>query len=519
MEMTDWEEKYHKLISLFYSISTTISPGMDISDMLSAILDTMSEYLDVERGMITILNRKTAEIITSVSYGMTDEETAKGRYQLGEGITGTVVATGEPIVIPSIKGDSRFLNRTGAIDDDDRAFICVPVKSTTEIIGSLSADRNAEIHALEDDLKVMTVIATMISRVVRLHQSLYEEQQHLMEENQRLHERLIEKYHPKNIVGNSSAMRSMYKMIEKVAQSNSTVLVLGESGVGKELVAQAIHYAGPRAENPFITFNCAALPESLLESELFGHSKGSFTGAVSDKTGKFETAHTGTIFLDEVGELTPAAQSKLLRVLQEREIERIGTNKKIRVDVRVIAATNRDLMQDVEEGTFRLDLYYRLNVFPINVPALRERKSDIPVLTDTFIEKYARENSKSVTRISTPAIDMLMSYHWPGNVRELENCIERAVVLTDDDTIHAFHLPPSLQIIRSFIPEEGGKLQKHLDILEYELVVEELKRTHGNIRQAAENLGISYRQFGLRIEKYDIDIRKFKISKNKGRIK
>ncbi|MBN1647263.1 MAG: sigma 54-interacting transcriptional regulator [Spirochaetales bacterium] len=506
-----YENRYREIINLFYSISAVFSPGGDLHEALPKVLGAISKSLRLDKGMVTILNRKTREIVLSATYGLTEAERAKGRYQLGEGITGTVVETGKALVIPDISSEPGFLNRTGSVQTaGTKGFICVPVKTTNEVIGSLSIIKTCTAaDELEEDAKVLTSIATMISRAVRLHQAVHEEQELLRQENAELYERLVRKYHPKNIVGNSSNMRGMYELIRKIAQTNSTVLILGESGTGKELVAQAIHYSGTRANRPFITSNCAALPEGLIESELFGHSKGAFTGAITDKAGKFQAANTGTIFLDEIGELSPAAQSKLLRVLQEREIEKIGSTGPIKVDVRVIAATNRDLQKLVEQGKFRADLYYRLNVFPITVPPLRERKTDIPLLADSFIEKYSMLNNKHITRISTPAIDMLMSYHWPGNVRELENCIERAVILADD-VIHGYHLPPSLQIIKTFTPEDSGKLQRQLDAVEYELVIEELKRCSGNIVKAAKNLGITYRQFGLRISKYHIDIAKFK---------
>jgi Nif-specific regulatory protein len=506
------KERHSRNLSLFLKISSSLTPGEDLKELLPVLMETMGKDMDIDRGMVTILNRKTSEIKISVSYGMSDEEKAKGIYQLGEGITGTVVETGKPIVIDNINDDARFLNRTG-INRKDRkiTFLCVPVTTSNEVIGSLSVDKVYEDkNHIEDDLKILTIITTMISRAVRLHQAIHEEQMSLVAENQRLQASLARKYHPKNIIGNSSIMRNMYDLINKISQTNSTVLVFGESGAGKELVAKAIHFSGIRSSEPFVTFNCAALPESLIESELFGHGKGAFTGAIANKDGKFQIADKGTIFLDEVGELSLAAQSKLLRVLQEREIEKIGVNETIAVDVRVIAATNRDLLKLVEEGSFRLDLYYRLNVFPITVPPLRERKSDIPMLVDMFIEKYSSMSNNKVNRISTPAIDMLMSYHWPGNVRELENCIERAVILADDEVIHGYHLPPSLQTISKITSEETGKLQKHMDILEYELVIEELKRACGNIKDAAVNLGITYRQLGLRMDKYKIDIRKFK---------
>lgn len=507
-------ERHNRNLSLFLKISSAITPGEDLKELLPVLMETLGNDLNIERGMISILNRKTSEIIISSTYSMTEEEKAKGVYQLGEGITGKVVGSGEAVRIENIADDPQFLNRTGSLRNDTPvSFLCVPVKTNMEVIGSLSVFKIYEgSDQIDEDLKILTIISTMISRGVRLHQAIHEEQLCLIEENERLYAKLTQKFNPGKMIGNSGIMRNMFELIDKISRTNSTVLIFGESGSGKELVAQAIHFTGDRSIGPFVPFNCAALPESLLESELFGHGKGAFTGAVVDKEGKFQKAHKGTIFLDEVGELSLTAQSKLLRVLQEREIEKVGTNEPIKIDVRVIAATNRDLLQLVDEGKFRLDLYYRLNVFPITVPPLRERKTDIPLLVDVFIEKYSSLSDKKVNRITTPAIDMLMSYHWPGNVRELENCIERGVILADDDVIHGYHLPPSLQTISSVLSDETGRLQKQLDIIEYELVIEELKRTGGHIKEAAHNLGITYRQFGLRLEKYKIEIEKYKKS-------
>ncbi|MBP9002972.1 MAG: sigma-54-dependent Fis family transcriptional regulator, partial [Candidatus Hydrogenedentes bacterium] len=295
-----------------------------------------------------------------------------------------------------------------------------------------------------------------------------------------------------------------------VAPTDATVLIRGESGVGKELVAQSIHYNSDRAGKPFIRVNCAALPEHIVESELFGHEKGAFTGAIRRREGRFELANRGTIFLDEVGDLSPQVQIRLLRVLQEKEFERVGGTETIRVNVRVIAATNRDLEKLMEEGKFRQDLYYRLNVFPIYVPPLRERKTDILDLANFFVEKYSKENNKYVRRISTPAIDMLMSYHWPGNVRELENVIERAVILTDDDVIHGHHLPPTLQTAEASNTVMKGTLTETLERVEREMIIEALKNNRGNKAKAARQLGISERLMGLRVEKYGIDPHRYK---------
>jgi len=335
------------------------------------------------------------------------------------------------------------------------------------------------------------------------------EREKLESENERLQSELKKQYRMKNIIGNSNKMREVYQMISQVAASNATVLIRGESGTGKELVANSIHYNSLRAKNPFVKVNCAAIPANLIESELFGHERGAFTGALHQKTGKFELASKGTLFLDEIGSIEPEVQAKLLRVLQEKELERVGGNKVIKVDVRIVAATNRNLENAVIEGFFRNDLYYRLNVFPIYLPPLRERRTDVLVLADYFLEKYAKENNKKILRFSTPAIDMLMAYHWPGNVRELENCIERAVLLCEDQVIHGYHLPPTLQTgqVSNTLPTVS--LENAVSRLEREMIIDALKHTRGNVSKAAETLNTTVRKFSYKTGKYDIDPRQY----------
>jgi Nif-specific regulatory protein len=350
----------------------------------------------------------------------------------------------------------------------------------------------------------------MIAQAVRLRQSAQQERQRLVEENLRLQEELKDRFRPANIIGNAKAMQAVYDLIAQVAKTGTTVLLRGESGVGKELVAHAIHYNSDRAERPFVKVNCAALPETLIESELFGHEKGAFTGAIAQRKGRFELAQNGTIFLDEIGDLSAHTQIRLLRVLQEREFERVGGTETIRTDARVLAATNRDLESLVEDGRFRQDLYYRLNVFPIHIPPLRDRKTDIPLLADFFVEKYSRVHHKDIKRISTPAIDMLMSYHWPGNTRELENCIERAVLVSNDDVIHGHHLPPTLQTAEATGTMPAGNLQATLDNVEREMLLDALKSSRGNMAKAARALGITERLMGLRVAKHGIDFRRFR---------
>jgi Nif-specific regulatory protein len=539
------QEQDHSSISLLAEVSRTITNENDINKVLRLVLFIMSEHMDMLRGMITILNRETGEIVINESFGLTAEEKERGRYRIGEGIIGQVVKTGKTVIVPSINNEPLFLDRTKSrtkAKKDALCFICIPIKAGTEIIGTLSADRQIEPASALDKTKKnktgeermdmlqhyvdqLSIIASMISQAVRLKQLAHEEsskkpqektnngklpaQKQLAEEHEE--EGISEAERPANIIGNTKPIISLFKMIEKIAKTNATTLVLGESGVGKELVASAIHFKSRRSDKPFIKFNCAALPESIVESELFGHEKGAFTGASATRHGRFELADTGTIFLDEVGELSLPIQAKLLRIIQEKEFERVGGSKTIKVDVRVIAATNRNLEELIRKGLFREDLYYRLNIFPITVPPLRERKTDILLLADYFVEKYNAANHKGVRRISTTSIDMLMRYHWPGNVRELENCIERAVILSEDNVIHGYHLPPTLQTAESSGTPYTGSLQQKLDAIEKEMIMEALKRTKGNMSRAAVQLGLSDRIMGLRIKKFDIDYRKFRL--------
>ncbi len=504
-------------LELLFEISQALDRSMDLRDVVGPLLAAMTKHMGMRRGTITLLNRDTGEIIIEAAHGLTARQRQRGRYLLGEGITGRVVQTGRAAVVPRVSEDPAFLDRTQSRSEQEKqeiSFVCVPVKLGNDVIGALSADRPfTDEHSLQEDLRVLSVIAHMIAQAVKLRQQVLEEQERLMAENVRLQEKLKERFQPSNIIGRSKAMQIVYDLIAQVSQSSTTVLIRGESGTGKELVAHAIHYNSLRAAKPFVKVNCAALPESVIESELFGHEKGAFTGAVSQRKGRFELADGGTIFLDEIGDLSPATQVKLLRALQEREFERVGGTNTIKVDVRIITATNRELERLAEQGKFRQDLYYRLNVFPIHVPPLRERGTDILLLSNHFAERFSRDNHKNIKRISTPAIDMLMSYHWPGNVRELENCIERAVLLSNDEVIHGHHLPPTLQTAEASGTVPRGTLTDTLEAVERELIVEALKHSRGNKAKAARALGISERLMGLRVEKYGIDPRRFRTKK------
>jgi len=351
----------------------------------------------------------------------------------------------------------------------------------------------------------------MIGRTMRRRQEYAEEMEQLRNENNNLRGELRNRILPDRIKGNSSKMNEVFSLIDSVAATDATVLIRGESGVGKELVADAIHYSSLRKDKPFIKVNCAALPETLIESELFGHEKGSFTGASNTRIGRFEAANGGTIFLDEFGDIPASTQVKLLRVLQEREIERIGSTKPIKVDVRILCATNRNLEDLITKNQFREDLYYRINVFPVYIPALRERINDIPILADFFVDKFNKRHGKNIKRITTSAIDTLMVYHWPGNIRELENCIERACILSNDGVIRSHNLPASLQTAATSETMQSGTLDIILGKMEKQIIIDALISTKGNGAKAAELLGVTERMMGIRLKKYEIEAKRFKV--------
>jgi Nif-specific regulatory protein len=480
------------------------------ADAVSRIFGLLDERCKLQRCMLSLLDDRTREVRVVVAVGVSARGRAMGRYRPGEGITGRVVLSGCPVIVPQVSEEPLFLNRTGAVGAiEDRAFICVPLISGGRAMGALSAFARYE-KASELSLKCdfLCVVAAMISQSLLYRKSALS----LEDAAQATFTPAVTVPHKADLgslVGTSNAILTVVEQALQVAPAKTTVLIRGESGTGKELVAELIHRNSPRAQRPFIKVNCAALPEGLIETELFGHERGAFTGAHTQHKGRFELAHGGTIFLDEIGEITPAIQSKLLRVLQERQFERVGGTQTLQTDVRLVAATNKDLERAISEKKFREDLYYRLNVFPIFVPPLRERKPDILLLADHFVEKYAREYAKLVKRISTPAIDMLMSYHWPGNVRELENCIERAVVLCNDEVIHGHHLPLTLQTAEGSGTILNQSLNSAVTALEREMIMDALKTTRGNQAQAAKLLQTSERVINYKVKKFGIDCQRF----------
>jgi len=502
-----------KNLSILVEINQAVSRNLNLQDALQSTLQILQNEYRIKSGAVLLTNEDGKSLNMTVSIGYKTDVT-KTVYKLGEGLTGRIAETSKPIVVPQVSKEPLFLNRLRSWDskkEREQTFIGIPITLDYKTLGVLVV--NLPYNSKRDyngDLQFLTLVASALLQPIRVKHVIATERQRLMDENVMLKQKLQDEFSFHNIIGNSHEMRDVYEQVIKVAPTNTTVLLRGESGTGKELIAEAIHYNSTRSDKPFMPVNCAAIPENLIETEFFGHNKGAFTGAVADKKGRFEIADAGTIFLDEVGELSPMTQVKLLRVLQEHEFERVGGIDTIKVDVRIIAATNSDLESLMGQNQFREDLYYRLNVFSIFLPPLRDRKTDILLLADHFMLKYGRQHKKPVKRISTPAIDMLMRYHWPGNVRELENCIERAVLVCEDHVIHSYHLPPTLQTAESSNTVSQLALDEAVASYEKELIQDALKSTRGNCAKAARLLNSSERIIGYKINKYQIDISRFK---------
>ncbi|PCJ56897.1 MAG: sigma-54-dependent Fis family transcriptional regulator [Planctomycetota bacterium] len=490
-------------LEVLNKIAHKSASALDFRIILKQVLEILAHDMGMNRGMISIYRRDLNEIIVDVSHGF-DASDNEVTYRLGEGITGKVIETGRPVAIPNIEKAPMFLDRTQSrkkVNRSELAFICVPIKFDKEVIGALSVDRIFDSDAtLAKEMRFLEEVCHFLSHRVRARR--------LLDENLGL-KKMLHLSSGNLLLGNCESLRHVNYLASQVAESKTSVLITGETGTGKGIVASLIHKDSDRAGKKFVTVNCGAIPENLIESELFGHEKGAFTGADKMKPGKFELAHRGTLFLDEIGEMPLTAQIKLLRVIQEREMERVGGIKTLKVDVRIIAATNKNLEEEVKLGQFREDLFYRLNVFPIHMPPLRDRGADILLLADSFILRYSKNMKKNVKRIDTPSIDLLMSYHWPGNVRELENCIERAILLTTSGVLEVQHLPPSLQMMSTGATESRGKLDAMVSAYEKSVILQALKDSHGNQAKAGQALSCSGRVMHYKINKYKIDIKRF----------
>ncbi len=508
-----------KLTSLL-EVSQALSSPVNVKSAFHRVLEILERYHGTGRSLIALPGEDGRRLRLHASIGVRAQHSDG---PLGATLAQQVFESGRPVVVPRVSQEpalaeplarasrsDRLSRGTRAGQDEDRTYICVPVQQSRKTRGVLEVelgyrhDRN-----YDRTVKFYGVVASMLAQALKMQQLLAADRQRLVDENLRLRGELRERYDFSHILGTSGAMRQVCEQVVKVARTNTTVLIRGESGTGKELIAQAIHYNSLRAQKAFVKVSCAALPDTLVESELFGYEKGAFTGAEQRKKGRFELADGGTLLLDEAADINVSTQVKLLRVLQEREFERLGGTDSVKVDVRLIAATNANMEEAVAKGTLRQDLFYRLNVFTIFVPPLRERKSDILLLADHFVEKLAAEQGIRVKRISTAAIDTLVSYHWPGNVRELQNVIERAVLVSDGQVIHSHDLPPTLQTAESSDTGMSTPFGDAVAAFERDLLEDALKMARGNRARAARLLQATRRVVNYKITQYGIDWRRY----------
>ncbi len=504
-------KEIQKLATLLH-VSQALSGTLDLKAALHEVLTTLAREHQTERIIVVLLNKETQELHVEASEG-TGRPHQHARHTLGEGVVGKVVETGRPITVPRMSLEPSLSQglkgEVAAIDD--YSFFCLPIVLERQTVGALGITVKYRTERYyERSAKFLGVVASMIGQAVKVQRLVAAQHKRLVNENTRLKQELREGYDFSSIVGSSGPMRRVYEAVAQVARTNTTVLIRGESGTGKELIAQAIHYNSLRSKKPFVKVSCGALPDTLIESELFGYERGAFTGAHDRRKGRFELAQGGTLFLDEIGDVHPSTQVKLLRVLQEREFERLGGTEPVKANVRLIAATNKDLEQAIAQGSFREDLFYRLNVFSIFIPPLRERKPDILLLADHFLERFASEHGKDIRRISTPAIDMLTAYHWPGNARELQNVIERAVLVCDGHVVHAHHLPPTLQTAEASGTIMSVALGDALDAYEKDLLQDALKSARGNRAKAARLVRTTDRIFNYRVRRLGIDWKRYK---------
>jgi Nif-specific regulatory protein len=484
-------------VSALVEASSTINASLNLGEVLQAIAQKAAVVLRSEASSVLMLDRRRNKLVFMAAVGDRGPALIGEEFDADLGIAGRVAASAKAVVVGDVRDSKDFFRGIDAKSSfQTRGLIAAPLIWKGNVIGVVEVLNKLGGGAYDDDdLTMLQIFANLAASGA--HNAA--EHQSLVKENRGLKETLRI---TSPMIGNSAALRQVMDMVSRVAGSNATVLLLGETGTGKEVTARQIHTASPRNDRAFIAINCAALPETLLESELFGHEKGAFTGAHADKMGRFELADRGTIFLDEIGDISMSTQVKLLRVLQEKEFVRVGGTKTISTDVRIIAATNRDLRAAMEKGGFREDLYYRLNVFPINLPPLRQRREDIPLLVEHFIQISATQLGCPRPGVGDDAMALLASYHWPGNIRELQNVMERAVLMADGATLSPSHLPREIVGEESFGPSE--KAESSLWGYEKALIVKALRENNWNQSKAARSLGISRDNLRYRVKKFGI---------------
>ena len=532
-------------LATIYEISKILTSSLDVAKTCREALNVLANNMGYRRCMI-IVDTEDEELHLLAAVGLTPEEYDAGHYRPGEGVIGKVFSSGMPAVVHDLASEPFFLNRTGAIDhvDGERiALVGMPIRVAKAVVGVITIDRVSERAGggFNEDVRLLTMAASLVGQALALQRTVLAERNQLISETRRLRQELKGRFRLDNVIGVSKRMQDVFAEVHQAGPSRSTVLLRGESGTGKEVIARALHTLSPRKDGPFIKVNCAALSESLLESELFGHEKGSFTGAVGERKGRFEMADKGTLFLDEIGDISPAFQAKLLRVLQEREFERVGGNRSIKVDVRLVCATNRNLEKMVAAGEFRADLYYRINVVSLFLPPLRERRDDIPPLIAYFIERYNKDNGRDL-RVTPEALNVLVNCYWPGNVRELENCIERTATMARGESISELHFPCQtnrcltqtlhhvdkddavapvraqagpieISVPVSEIPHRSAAPERlfgeDMPEGEKERLIWAMERSGWVQAKAARLLNITPRQMGYALQKFDIEVRRF----------
>ena len=481
------------------AISSWVSSVQDLDKLLQLIIESATGVVRAEAASLLLLDPTTNTLFFKVATGAKGEEIKEFRIKIGQGIAGHVAKTGQPLLIADAQQDNRWMREiSDSIDYETRSMACVPLKINSSIIGVVQViNKRDRTQFTQADMDVLEEFSSLAALAIGSARNL----EQVRQENQDLKKELGEKH---QIIGKSIILKKVLEDAQKLSRTKTTALIQGESGTGKELLARLIHRESPRKDKPLVVLNCAALPEPLLESELFGHERGSFTGAAGRKLGKFETANEGTLFLDEIGEMAPGIQAKLLRVLQEGVFYRVGGNTPITVDVRVLSATNKNLKKEVEEGKFREDLFYRLNVVQLNIPPLRERLEDVTFLVDHFLAVFKKETGLSSLTISEAAMDKMSRYNWPGNIRELRNAIERAVVMGNGKTI----MPEDLPIIDSLPKFAGLKvgltLDEALNEFKKEFILLNLRHTGGNRSKASKVMDIQRTYLSRLITRYDI---------------
>jgi Nif-specific regulatory protein len=522
-------------IELLYQIAVDLASSSDIYETIEQGMRLLkrNDYLD--RCALFLLGDDKESLELAASIDLTSQQKKIANYRLGEGATGLAAESAEPIVIENIQNNINYLNKLGTINSKSISYVAVPILQDDGVIGVISANTNADaVLNFDDIVRMLTIVGSLFAGTLATQRRHVQEKESLTELKTYYKDQVLGEHKFENIIGKSTRMQQIFSMLETVAPTDATILVRGETGTGKELIATAVHNLSPRQNGPYIKLNCAAISETLLESELFGHEKGAFTDAKEMRKGRFELADGGTLFLDEIGDITPSLQVKLLRILQEQEFERVGGTKTVKVNVRLVAATNRNLEEMVQKGEFREDLFYRLNVIPVNLPPLRERYEDVKLLMEHYLQKFMKEHRKKMS-FTKAALELLLDYPWPGNIRELQNMMERIVLICPDGEIQPemlnhvlpfnyqklHKLPEPEPVVAApapVTPDPQPVIPAHparemptvtkasLQEIEKESIIQALIDNRGIQTKAAAQLGMTARQIGYKIKKYGIDL-------------